>query len=136
MSAKKAGGSWRDRGKFIGESRASAIGKCASVYLGTTRKLPEGGAILHTRTQACIWGGRGSFYSNMQTFDGSFSSLVLQKRASLFLFWLRLNSYIYMYIREMIWYLKLSSLKGKLYEKLSEYLINLLDRIGDLSFVR
>lgn len=49
-SVKKAGGSWRDRGKFIGESRASAIGKCASVYLGTTRKLPEGGAILHTCT--------------------------------------------------------------------------------------
>lgn len=49
-SVKKAGGSWRDRGKFIGESRASAIGKCASVYLSTTRKLPEGGAILHTCT--------------------------------------------------------------------------------------
>ena len=105
-SVKKAGGSWRDRGKFIGESRASAIGKCASVYLGTTRKLPEGGAILHTCTQE--GGGGASFYSNMQTFEEiALSSLVLQKRA----FPSPTTSNL-VYILEMIRYLKLYPLRG------------------------
>ena len=71
----------------IEENSSGKVGrsgeKCASVYLGTTRKLPEGGAILpRSGTHStCTQPAAVTFTGYMQTSDGSFL-----KRAALSFF--------------------------------------------------